>query len=542
MASAGSSLSNSEFTCSICLDFFREPVSTPCGHNFCQSCITNCWNKDEVACDACIGIKFKAVKSCLICLVSLCQTHLVAHQKDLDLKRHKLIKPMRNLEDHTCKEHNNMVEFFCRRDQTYVCTTCLSDNHATHETVHLEEECAERKAWQGTMKIQMDQRLCRKRLKVQEIKDAREQGQKDTQRVKADIGRAFYSLTSSLESYKTKLVELLEEKQRAAERQADDAIKHLHLEIAELQKRSTELEELFKTEDPLQLLQSPSPVFPPSHTEGWPPIRHHSLQHVETVKSAVAKLVKMFRLEMDRVINDVSQGDDWEEMAAKRRKTCSRKMEKPLLENIQRKYAVDVTLDPETAHPCLIVSQDGKQVRDGGAKRNLPDNLKRFDFFHFVLGKEGLSSGRIYYEVKVTGQVGWEIGLVRESICRKGVNVSLSPKNGCWTIGLYWGCYQANTNPPVTLTLMQMLRKVGVFVDYEGGEVSFYDVENRAVIYSFTSCSFTKKIPLERSPLQPLPVSPIKSRIYPFFRPGTKDLQITPVSCTRRGKEADVKK
>uniref|UniRef100_A0A668AWE3 RING-type domain-containing protein n=1 Tax=Myripristis murdjan TaxID=586833 RepID=A0A668AWE3_9TELE len=362
MASAGSSLSNSEFTCSICLDFFREPVSTPCGHNFCQSCITNCWDSrdisqcplcmtefhrrpelqvntgfrevvehfkrmraqgsddslakaDEVACDVCEETKCKAVKSCLVCLVSLCQIHLEPHQRVSALKRHKLISPVGNLEDWMCKEHDKVVEFFCRRDQKFVCTSCMKDVHATHETVALEEECALRKDRLHMMDTEMKRKLNVKCLKVQQVKNSKVQGQGDTEKAKVDITKAFSALVASVESYKTMLVELLEEKQRAAEQQADDVIKHLNLQIAELQKRSAELEEVSKTEDPLQLLQSPPPVFPLLHTEGWPPLRHHSLQHVETVRSTVAKLEEAFRLEMDRVICDISQADDGKETA-----------------------------------------------------------------------------------------------------------------------------------------------------------------------------------------------------------------------------------
>lgn len=123
--------------------------------------------------------------------------------------------------------------------------------------------------------------------------------------------------------------------------------------------------------------------------------------------------------------------------------------------------------------------------------------------------------------------------MVRESVSHKGVEMSLSPESGCWTLGLYWGQLQANANPAVALPSIKELRKIGVFVDYEGALVSFYDVDTRALIYSFTGCAFTASVTL----LSFIPFR-AKTRIYPLFRPsaveeGSALLQISPVKCTK---------
>ena len=137
---------------------------------------------------------------------------------------------------------------------------------------------------------------------------------------------------------------------------------------------------------------------------------------------------------------------------------------------------MDVTLDPQTAHPYLILSDDGKQVRDGDTRQNLPDTPERFDYCVCVLGKEGFSSGRFYYEVQVRGKTEWDLGVVRESSNRKG-KISASPKNGYWFVCLRNETeYTALDSPRVPLSLKRAPLKVGVFVDYEEGWVSFYDV------------------------------------------------------------------
>ncbi|XP_030632597.1 butyrophilin subfamily 3 member A3-like, partial [Chanos chanos] len=170
-------------------------------------------------------------------------------------------------------------------------------------------------------------------------------------------------------------------------------------------------------------------------------------------------------------------------------------------EKKRRMHAVSVTLDPDTAHPKLILSDDRKEVRHRDISKNLHDNSKRFDTCVSVLGKEGFSSGRFYYEVEVRGKTDWTLGVARESINRKG-QIAVNPENGYWAICLRNGTeYIACNSPFISLSLTQKPGEVvGVFVDYEEGLVSFYDVEASSHIYSFTGQSFTEEL-------------------YPFFSP-----------------------
>uniref|UniRef100_A0A674E0Y0 E3 ubiquitin-protein ligase TRIM39-like n=1 Tax=Salmo trutta TaxID=8032 RepID=A0A674E0Y0_SALTR len=263
--------------------------------------------------------------------------------------------------------------------------------------------------------------------------------------------------------------DVIEEKQKAVERQAEGFIKELEQEITELKRRSTDLKQLSQTEDHLQLLQNfPSIVYTPPPTKDWSEISVHSDLCVGTVRRAVSQMEEALSKEME-------------------------KLPEVKLQRIQQ-YTVDVTLDPDTANLYLILSEDGKQVRCGEIPQNLPDNPKRFNQHLIVLGKDGFSSGRFYYEVMVKGKTSWSLGVARESIDRTGI-ITLSPEDGCWTVILrdgndYHGC----TSTPVLLYLREKPQKVGVFVDYEEGQVSFYDVEARSHIYSFTGCTFTEKL------------------------------------------------
>ncbi|XP_020512278.2 E3 ubiquitin-protein ligase TRIM39 [Labrus bergylta] len=575
-----SSVSDDHFSCSICLEVFNEPVSTPCGHNYCKVCITGYWaTRDssqcplckaefgqtpvlqvntefrdmlelfketrfetdvksslpgavDVFCDLCHGTKRKALKSCLVCLASYCDGHLKPHHSVQALKWHKLIDPVKRLEDRMCKKHNKVMEFFCKKDQSCVCILCLKDHHEMHEAVSLEEELKERKHKVKKVNREVKQSLSNKHNTILMIQKSTKQGREELERTKAEIVKAFDALVALIMTKMVTLVELLEGKQKAEEQQAENLIRQLQLEIIKDYRTSNTLEELSKTQDDLRLLQGLPPESPPSSTKHPFAGRAHRLLEVETVKSAMTKTVETLNEQMEIITREVDLAEERQ----------NENLFGDELGNIQMQHAINLTLDPNTAHPSLIVSEDRKQVRDGGTKRSVPDSPARFDTLHYVLGEEGFSSGKFYYEVHLNRQTRWEVGVARESITRKGVDLSLSPENGCWTLGCYWGRCQANTNPPVILTLSKVPEKVGVFVDYEGGIVSFYDIEARALIYSFTGCVFTASVPFLRNvfslPLRVYGGSPTNTTIYPLFRPSAEQggdsapLQITPVGCT----------
>ncbi|MGH0177725.1 UNVERIFIED_CONTAM: hypothetical protein FKN15_075208, partial [Acipenser sinensis] len=153
------------------------------------------------------------------------------------------------------------------------------------------------------------------------------------------------------------------------------------------------------------------------------------------------------------------------------------------------------TLDPDTAHRCLTVSEDEKRVRDDNNDKNVTDTEQRFDHHHFVLGREGYTSGRHYWEVEVGKRDNWKVGVASESAKRKG-NFDLSPKEGYWVLQLKFGHDLSALTDPETPLKVPPPQKVGVHLDYEEGKLSFYRVEDRGVIYTFLEKFSGKLFPL----------------------------------------------
>ncbi|XP_076020583.1 E3 ubiquitin-protein ligase TRIM21-like [Genypterus blacodes] len=519
MSAASCLRSEDQFLCSICLEVFTDPVSTPCGHNFCKSCITKHWDSDvlcvcplckerfctrpemkintfisqmaaefrqstqkeasrrseepaakpgKVQCDVCTGTKLKAIKSCLKCEASYCETHLEPHLTAARLRSHQLIHPVDNLEDRMCKKHNETLKLFCRTDQTCVCLICPVLDHKNHEFVPLEEEYEGKKSELEKMVAELQQKIQLTLLKIQEMKQSAKLSREAADRERADGDQVFTTLKQLVEKIQADFRKTIEEKQRSTEKQTEDLIKELQQEVSGQRERTADVEKLLLSEDHLHLLQSFSSITSAPPTKDWTQVRVHQRSHEGSVVKAVAQL---------------------EETIGKGVK----KLLKVELRRIQQ-FAVDVTLDPDTAHPELILSDDEKQVYCGDLWKNLPGNRRRFNTGVCVLAKQSFSSGRFYFEVQVKGKTGWDLGVTRETSKRKGI-ITLSPQEGYWTVRLRnVDEYKAYVDPPVPLSLKSKPEKVGVFVDYEEGLVSFYDVDAAALIFSFTGCSFTHKL------------------------------------------------
>ncbi|CAL8283267.1 unnamed protein product [Gadus morhua 'NCC'] len=417
MASANISWSEENFSCPICLDVLSSPVSTPCGHSFCRTCVTKFWDGE---------VQYK----CPIC-------NKIFHTRpDLQV--------------------NFLLSDLAAQFRTTVRVEAEDEEEYDVKTVEL-----------GKIVSKVQQMIQERRGKIKEIKDTVEINKKDADREIADGVQVLEALRRCIEKCRDDLNQMVKERLKSTVNQAEDLIKELEQEIEDLTNRSLEMKQLSQTKDPLHFLQAFRSLKDPPPTRDWTTVEVRPPSYVGTLRRSLDQLEETLNMEMEML--------------------CDAE-----LKRVQQ-YEVDVTLDPNTADRHLILSEDGKQVHNGGVRKKLPDNPKRFTKKIHVLTRQSFSSGRFYFEVQVKDKTQWYLGVARESINRK-VEIIVTPENGYWTLFYYKDGLVFIDNPVVHLPLRAELQKVGVFVDYDEGLVSFYDVEARDHLYSATGCTFSEPL------------------------------------------------
>ncbi|XP_043111982.1 tripartite motif-containing protein 29 [Puntigrus tetrazona] len=286
--------------CPICLNLFKNPVTTACGHSFCTDCIKGCWDRDaslrrayscptcrktfnrrpdlsrstvlaeivegmkqevpakpeDVTCDSCKGRKLKAVKSCLFCMASYCPTHIQPHYESEAFKKHKLVDASSDLQQQICPQHHKALEIYCYNDQRCICVVCMGTQHSGHRTVSAAAEMAKK---QEELKIQ-------KRDHIQEITDIdkkiqafRKAGDSHERSAWASVEhseRIFGELVRSVQKRRAEVRELIRAQEKKEIAQINDHIQQLEREIANLQKENEKLEPILHTEDHIHFFQN----------------------------------------------------------------------------------------------------------------------------------------------------------------------------------------------------------------------------------------------------------------------------------------------
>ncbi|XP_042368395.1 E3 ubiquitin-protein ligase TRIM39-like [Plectropomus leopardus] len=527
-----------QFRCCICLERYTYPTTIPCGHNFCLDCIEGYWDTkakpdcplcketfdkrpqlrinrsmidiidfcegspengdsnarkagsrknslnqlfeaEEVPCDICHGDKSPSVKSCVLCQASYCELHLTPHLRNQELLRHRLIDPATFATIHLCRTHKKPLTMFCEKDQKLVCVMCTERNHKNHQTIPVERKSKRVKVCLRETKASIQQMIQARWGKMQEIKDKVDQSKDITKREIQKNAKICDVLITAIKRHQAELVEELEERQREAEQRSKELLEEMQRELEELQTRSSVLQHLGHAQNPVHLVQSFRSLSRLPSTREWSEVAVHSDNCMGTGTKAISKLVDVCHY----VVNKLSA----EEVD---------KMDQ---------YAVDVTLDPDTASGWLVLSPDRKKVSVSSQKSGkLPDNPHRFNSCVCVLGKQSFKSGRCYWVVQVGDKTDWDLGVAKESINRKG-SITVRPDSGYWAIcRRKGGSLNACAGPSVTLQLQEPPQKIGIFLDYEEGKVSFYDAEAKTHIYTYSGCDFPEPL-------------------YPYFNPCVQD-------------------
>ncbi|XP_078501857.1 E3 ubiquitin-protein ligase TRIM39-like isoform X2 [Lissotriton helveticus] len=409
-----------EAICSICLEYFTEPMVVECGHTFCLSCITQCWEGLQAAfpCPQCRAVA---------------ETKTLRPNWQLgnvvEIAKHLQVSTATPQKENLCREHEEQLKLFCEDDQEPICLVCsVSRDHKPHMVLPIQEAVQEYKAM---------------------FKSQRER-----------IANEFEKLKEFLEKEQSCYLKDLEQEEKNNLQSIKETLTKLEEQQSVLRSLITDIESKCQQ------------------------------QGVELLKDVKNTLRRYENMKAQHASYDTFKGKEEE---TEEEEEDDADLQIQIIDSLEwrwaRSFAAAVTLDPDTAHWSLVLSEDGRSVRDGDEEQDLPDTPQRYTYYIAVLGRESLSSGRHYWEVEVGDKTAWELGVCDEAASRNG-GITLTPEDGFWTVWLRDGKYKALTSSPTLLAPRVPPRAVGLFLDYEAGRLSVYNVDDRSLLFTFSGASF----------------------------------------------------
>uniref|UniRef100_A0A4W4G495 Tripartite motif-containing protein 16-like n=1 Tax=Electrophorus electricus TaxID=8005 RepID=A0A4W4G495_ELEEL len=515
-----------QFSCPVCLDLLKDPVAIPCGHSFCMVCINDCWYQDDqrgvyscpqcretftprpvlrrnymlvevveklkktefqaaspvhcyagpgdVECDSCTGRKHKAIKSCLVCLASFCETHIRPHYQSSAFKKHTLVKASSRLQEKICSEHDKLTEIFCCTDQSFICYLCMMDEHKGHDTVSVAAERNKKQTELHEEQRKHQQRIQEKENKVQELKQAVDTLKRSAQTAVEDSERIFTELIRSIKKKHCEVRELIRDQEKTGLSQAEGLLDQLEQEIADLKKRDTELEQLSHTEDHIHFLQvTNSANCVSSGSVDSYIISVHQHPSFDGVKKSLSDLKEQIETFCKEEFSKISPHGN---------------------RSNRMWYFCQLTLDPNTAHRRLILSERNRVVTNSKRVQPYSDHRERFNYWTQVLCKESVC-GRCYWEVEWSS-VGWVfISVSYKDISRKGRGNEcvFGHNTQSWSLVCssnlsFWhnNIETEISDPPSS--------RIGVYVDHSAGTLSFYRVSDTMTLLHTVHTTFTQPL------------------------------------------------
>ncbi|XP_013883337.1 tripartite motif-containing protein 16 [Austrofundulus limnaeus] len=514
------------FSCSVCLGLLKDPVTIPCGHSYCMRCIKEFWDgeghrrvyscpqcrknfaprpllvkstmlaelmeelkksdqqaalcydgAEDVSCDVCSVRKLKAVKSCLDCLASYCEKHLRPHHEAPPLQKHQLVEPSKKLQENICPRHDEVMKIFCRTDQQCICYLCLMDQHKEHETVSAAAERAEKQKELEEIRQQIQQRIQEREKDVKLLQQEVEAINVSADKTEEDSEKIFTQLIRLIQKRSSDVKQQLRSQQETEVSRVKELQEKLEQEMTELKRKDGQLEQLSHTEDHNQFLHNYPSVSALSESPHSSSIKTRPLRYFEDVTAAVDQL-------RDNILDVL-----WDSEVQVLLTNPEPKSRSEFL-----KYSQELTLDPNTAHKQLVLSEGNRKATLMEQQQFYPDHPDRFTDYIQVLSRESLS-GRCYWEVEWSGRAAYFSVSYKDirrdgdrSDCRFGWN------NTSWALRCvsdWYSFWHNNTSSPVSVPGFS---RIGVYLDHTAGVLSFYRVSDTMTLLHRVQTTFTQPL------------------------------------------------
>ncbi|XP_071062053.1 tripartite motif-containing protein 16-like [Pseudochaenichthys georgianus] len=534
MAQKGVQLDRETFSCPICLDLLKDPVATPCGHSYCMKCITGFWDGEDekklhscpqcrqsftprpvllkntmlaalveelkktglqaapadlcyagagdVACDFCTGRKLRACKSCLQCVASYCDQHLQPHYELPVFKKHKLVEPSKKLQENICSRHDEVMKLFCRTDQQSICSLCSVDEHKGHDTVSAAAERTERqRELEGSrLNIQIQDGEKEVKLLQQEVEAVNGSADKAVE----DSEKTFTELICLVEERSSDVKQQLRSQQEREVSRVRELQEKLEQEISELKRRDAELELLSHTEDHNQFLLSypsslPAPLSEATHSSST---NIRPLSYFEDVTAALSAV-------RDKLQDALRE--EWTNVSPTEVDVLLSAAEPATRAGFFR-YSQEVTLDPNTAHTQLVLSEGSRKATLIEQLQSYSNHPDRFTEWPQVLSREGLT-GRCYWEVEWRGLAVY-VAVSYKNISRAGRESLFGLNDKSWSLVCNQNSYRFSYNSIHTPVSGPPSSRLGVYLDHRAGVLSFYSVSETMTLLHRVQTTFTQPL------------------------------------------------
>ncbi|XP_062274544.1 E3 ubiquitin/ISG15 ligase TRIM25-like [Scomber scombrus] len=527
-------LDRESFSCVICLDLLKDPVTIPCGHNYCMSCIKGFWDgeyqrklyscpqcreaftprpvlkkntmlaalveqlkktglqaapadhcyagPEDVACDVCTGRKLKAFKSCLQCLASYCENHLQSHYESPTFKKHKLVEPSKKLQGNICSRHDEVMKMFCRTDQQSICYLCSVDEHQGHDTVPAAAERTERQRKLEVSRLNIQQRIQDREQDVKLLQQEGEAISRSADKAVEDSEKIFTQLIRLLQKRSSDVKQQIRSQQETEVSRVKELQEKLQQEITELKRKDAELKQLSHTEDHNQFLHNYPSVSQLSEPTDSSCINIRPLRYFEDVTAAVSEL----RDKLQDILRD-----KWTNISLTVTEVVLLSEPEPKTRADFLKYSREITLDPNTANTRLLLSEGNRKVEYTEQQQSYSSHTDRFTDEYQVLSRESLT-GRCYWEVERRGAV--SVAVAYKNISRAGDESSFGRNDKSWSLWCYTNSYGFYFNNILTLVSGPYSSRVGVYLDHRAGILSFYSVSETMTLLHRVQTTFTQPL------------------------------------------------
>ncbi|XP_042288216.1 tripartite motif-containing protein 16-like [Thunnus maccoyii] len=536
MAQQGVQLDREAFSCSICLDVLKDPVAIHCGHSYCMSCIKGFWDEEDekkiyscpqcrqtftprpvlvkntmlavlveqlkktglqaapadhcyagpedVACDFCTGRKLKALKSCLVCLASYCEKHLQPHYDVVPLKKHKLVDPTKTLQENICSRHDEVMKMFCRTDQQSICYLCSVDEHKGHDTVSAAAERTERQRELEVSRQKIQQRIQDREKDVKLLQQELKAVNRSADKAVEDSEKIFTELIRLIQKRSSDVKQQIRSQQETEVSRVKELQEKLEQEITELKRKDVELKQLSHTEDHTQFLHNYPSLSQLSEPTDSSSINICPLRYFEDVTAAVSEL----RDQLQDILKE-----KWTNISLTVTEVdvlLSNSKAEPKTRAGFLKYSNEITLDPNTAHTWLLLSEGNRKATSMREEQSYSSHPDRFTNWWQVLSRESLT-GRCYWEVEWSGTEVY-VAVAYKNISRAGIRFGENDKS--WALDCDTNCNRFLFNNISTPVSGPRSSRVGVYLDHRAGILSFYSVSETMTLLHRVQTTFTQPL------------------------------------------------